>query len=84
RQSTLVIRNSVINDTGEYECVARNLLGEVRQSKPLTVTYPHKVPCERHTYCLNGGSCFHIPALEVDICECRADYEGARCEKRQP
>lgn len=32
------------------------------------------------SYCLNGGTCTYIVALEQNSCECPANWKGSRCE----
>lgn len=42
----------------------------------------HTSPCDhadRH-YCLNGGTCIFLGALEIKTCRCRIGYTGLRCE----
>ncbi|XP_045171507.1 uncharacterized protein LOC123533740 [Mercenaria mercenaria] len=42
----------------------------------------HTSPCDyadRH-YCLNGGTCVFLGALEMKTCRCKIGYTGLRCE----
>ena len=37
---------------------------------------------ERDHYCVNGGTCFRIPAINNDPhCHCPAEFTGKRCEQ---
>lgn len=42
----------------------------------------HTSPCDyedRH-YCLNGGTCIFLGALEMKTCRCKIGYTGLRCQ----
>nr|XP_053768208.1 pro-neuregulin-4, membrane-bound isoform [Desmodus rotundus] len=43
----------------------------------------HAEPCgPRHrSFCLNGGTCYAIPAVPGPFCRCIDNYMGARCEE---
>ena len=40
----------------------------------------------RH-YCFNGGTCYHIPDLDLNKCNCKVEgniaYKGERCEQME-
>ncbi|XP_046575611.1 uncharacterized protein LOC124283664 [Haliotis rubra] len=49
---------------------------------PIDITYTHVVPCvyaDRY-YCLNGGTCVFVGALDLKTCRCPMGYTGLRCE----
>ncbi|XP_074616268.1 pro-neuregulin-1, membrane-bound isoform-like [Acropora palmata] len=44
-----------------------------------------KTQSQRDHYCLNGGTCFRVPALgDSPHCHCTAEFTGKRCEQRVP
>ncbi|KAL4238946.1 Pro-neuregulin-4 [Mactra antiquata] len=42
----------------------------------------HTSPCDSRDihYCLNGGTCVFVRALEMKTCRCQQMYKGLRCE----
>uniref|UniRef100_A0A667Z6A1 EGF-like domain-containing protein n=1 Tax=Myripristis murdjan TaxID=586833 RepID=A0A667Z6A1_9TELE len=38
---------------------------------------------EEATYCMNGGTCYKIPSMDVLSCVCGDNYKGSRCEQFQ-
>ncbi|XP_049430859.1 pro-neuregulin-4, membrane-bound isoform-like [Epinephelus fuscoguttatus] len=34
-------------------------------------------------YCMNGGTCYKIPAMNTLSCVCNENYKGSRCEQFQ-
>ncbi|XP_064630498.1 pro-neuregulin-1, membrane-bound isoform-like isoform X2 [Lineus longissimus] len=42
----------------------------------------HYYPCEKQTYCLNGGTCVYLPAFKAQFCRCPPDFTGERCETK--
>ncbi|KAK5867396.1 hypothetical protein PBY51_011893 [Eleginops maclovinus] len=45
----------------------------------------HGVPCngQEATYCMNGGTCYKIHAMNTLSCVCNDNYKGSRCEQFQ-
>ncbi|KAK7891555.1 hypothetical protein WMY93_023518 [Mugilogobius chulae] len=43
----------------------------------------HGDPCseEEATFCMNGGTCYKLPAMDTLSCVCRHTYTGSRCEE---
>lgn len=35
------------------------------------------------TYCMNGGTCYKIPAVNTLSCVCNPNFKGSRCEQLQ-
>lgn len=35
------------------------------------------------TYCMNGGTCYKITAMDTLTCVCDESYKGSRCEQFQ-
>ncbi|XP_037623707.1 pro-neuregulin-4, membrane-bound isoform-like [Sebastes umbrosus] len=33
------------------------------------------------TYCMNGGTCYKIPAMNTLSCVCKDNFKGSRCEQ---
>ncbi|XP_074648029.1 uncharacterized protein LOC141903692 isoform X2 [Tubulanus polymorphus] len=42
----------------------------------------HYYPCEKQTYCLNGGTCIYIPAIKASFCKCPKEFTGNRCQTK--
>ncbi|XP_064630533.1 pro-neuregulin-1, membrane-bound isoform-like isoform X6 [Lineus longissimus] len=40
----------------------------------------HYYPCEKQTYCLNGGTCVYLPAFKAQFCRCPLQFSGDRCQ----
>ncbi|KAM9375951.1 pro-neuregulin-4, membrane-bound isoform [Pholidichthys leucotaenia] len=45
----------------------------------------HGEPCNglEATYCMNGGTCYKISAMDTLNCVCNESYKGSRCEHYQ-
>lgn len=45
----------------------------------------HGVLCDGHeaTYCMNGGTCYKILAMNTLSCVCNENFKGSRCEEFQ-
>lgn len=45
----------------------------------------HGAPCDDQeaTYCMNGGTCYRIHAMNTLSCVCNENYKGSRCEEHQ-
>ncbi|BFZ07066.1 hypothetical protein BsWGS_10105 [Bradybaena similaris] len=48
----------------------------------LSITYGHVMPCEHKDrfYCMSGGTCVFVGALDIKTCRCPIGYTGVRCE----
>uniref|UniRef100_A0A0B7A7A2 EGF-like domain-containing protein n=1 Tax=Arion vulgaris TaxID=1028688 RepID=A0A0B7A7A2_9EUPU len=48
----------------------------------LSITYGHVMPCQHKDrfYCMNGGTCVFVGALDIKTCRCPIGYTGVRCE----
>ncbi|XP_055688620.1 protein vein isoform X2 [Lutzomyia longipalpis] len=91
RRSILIIESVGKNDTGQYECRAKNKLAK----QPVTRTMFLRVddqpdqnwencPLEGTEYCLNGGTCLYFSAVEEPACQCPEGFMGNRCETKNP
>lgn len=89
RGSTLFIRNVTLADAGIYRCQAINVLGRTSLNSTNGISVrvaessSHSVPCKRQGYCLNGGMCMVVVALQNRRhCRCDAAFIGERCEEK--
>ncbi|XP_005095174.1 uncharacterized protein LOC101860157 isoform X2 [Aplysia californica] len=90
--SSLLILKTMSAHAGEYKCIAKNDLGTSekvavlelsrrrRKPKYTVQTAPDRVACAGGNLCLNGGTCFHSPSLNLRSCVCPPHYDGVRCE----
>uniref|UniRef100_A0A0B7BBJ4 EGF-like domain-containing protein n=1 Tax=Arion vulgaris TaxID=1028688 RepID=A0A0B7BBJ4_9EUPU len=53
-----------------------------RRVMHVSITYGHVMPCEHKDrfYCMNGGTCVYVGALDIRTCRCPIGYTGVRCE----
>jgi len=85
--SRLELRHVKIEDSGTYQCQARNAFGQTKlHNATLTVTLTpnpvHSRMCEQQGFCLNGGTCFQMTSLiKQQYCVCAHNYFGSRCEE---
>ncbi|XP_076459530.1 uncharacterized protein LOC143292817 isoform X2 [Babylonia areolata] len=83
RGSRLKISKAKDRSAGVYTCKAANAVGEASKDVTVKVIKAKSIhkPCEKQTYCFNGGSCRYLPDLQQAFCQCPKSYEGKRCEK---
>ena len=76
-----------------YVCKAENAIGESEKALLLEVNKqtqsskpkynvrnaPDKRVCDR-VVCLNGGTCYYSPSLDLSFCKCTKGFEGVKCE----
>lgn len=84
RRSTLRISNVRRSDSGNYTCVAGNVLGERRKSVSINVRYsapdPSVTNCPIDSFCLNGGTCLFYEFIGELVCRCQDGFVGQRCQ----
>ncbi|KAK3774909.1 hypothetical protein RRG08_007267 [Elysia crispata] len=91
--SLLIVRKVRSAHIGEYVCKAENAIGESEKALLLEVNKqtqsskpkynvrnaPDKRVCDR-VVCLNGGTCYYSPSLDLSFCKCTKGFEGVKCE----
>ncbi|KAL8561628.1 hypothetical protein ACOMHN_001360 [Nucella lapillus] len=82
RGSRLKISKAKMQSAGVYTCTAANALGETSKNVTVKVTKAGSIhkPCEKQTFCFNGGSCRYLPDLQQTFCQCPKRWAGRRCE----
>nr|XP_009293734.1 pro-neuregulin-2, membrane-bound isoform isoform X3 [Danio rerio] len=91
KNSKVQIGSAKLEDSGNYTCVAENILGKANgtstvhvQSITTTVSpgSGHARRCNdtEKTYCVNGGDCYYIHGINQLSCKCPNDYTGDRCQ----
>ncbi|GFS00003.1 neuregulin 2b [Elysia marginata] len=91
--SILIIRKTANLHRGQYTCTVENGIGQSKRELLLQVTKrastpkpkynvrnaPDKRVCDR-VVCLNGGTCYYSPSLDLSFCKCTDGFEGVKCE----
>ncbi|RUS76521.1 hypothetical protein EGW08_015714, partial [Elysia chlorotica] len=91
--TVLIIKKVRPVHMGEYICKAKNEIGETEKVLLLEVDKQAPTPkpkynvrnapdqrvCDR-VVCLNGGTCYYSPSLDLSFCKCTAGFEGVKCE----
>ncbi|XP_056302690.1 neuregulin 2a isoform X5 [Danio aesculapii] len=95
KNSKVQIGSAKLEDSGNYTCVAENILGKANgtstvhvQSITTTVSpgSGHARRCNdtEKTYCVNGGDCYYIHGINQLSCKCPDGYFGPRCLQTEP
>ncbi|KAJ8367701.1 hypothetical protein AAFF_G00311320 [Aldrovandia affinis] len=95
KSSRVQINRARLEDSGNYTCLAENLLGRENSTgtinvQSITTTLSpgsgHARRCNEteKTYCVNGGDCYFIHGINQLSCKCPPDYSGPRCRQTQP
>uniref|UniRef100_A0A182FGX4 Uncharacterized protein n=1 Tax=Anopheles albimanus TaxID=7167 RepID=A0A182FGX4_ANOAL len=94
KRSELIIFNTSLTDTGEYECRAKNRFNnssafsstyvKITAPKPTVPTVHSRVCDEAHreSFCHNGGTCLKFESLGEQACSCPKGFSGFRCENK--
>uniref|UniRef100_A0A3P9ALT7 Neuregulin 2a n=1 Tax=Esox lucius TaxID=8010 RepID=A0A3P9ALT7_ESOLU len=91
KNSRVQIVRAKLEDSGNYTCVAENLLGNSNSTstvhvQSITTTLSpgsgHARRCNdtEKTYCVNGGDCYFINGINQLSCKCPNDFTGDRCQ----
>ncbi|XP_041707478.2 pro-neuregulin-2, membrane-bound isoform-like [Coregonus clupeaformis] len=91
KNSRVQISRAKLEDSGNYTCVAKNLLGNSTSTSTVHVqgitTTPspgsgHARRCNdsEKAYCVNGGDCYFIHGINQFSCKCPNDFTGDRCQ----
>uniref|UniRef100_A0A674EQG3 Neuregulin 2a n=1 Tax=Salmo trutta TaxID=8032 RepID=A0A674EQG3_SALTR len=91
KNSRVQISRAKLEDSGNYTCVAENLLGNSNSTSTVHVqsitTTPspgsgHARRCNdsEKAYCVNGGDCYFIHGINQFSCKCPNDFTGDRCQ----
>ncbi|XP_048884664.1 pro-neuregulin-2, membrane-bound isoform-like isoform X3 [Brienomyrus brachyistius] len=91
KNSRIQINKAKLEDSGNYMCVAENMLGKdnttstVNVQSITTTLSPgsgHTRGCNEteKTYCVNGGDCYFIHGINQLSCKCPNDFTGDRCQ----
>ncbi|XP_006755296.1 PREDICTED: pro-epidermal growth factor [Myotis davidii] len=84
------------NTEGNYTCLCASSLSEPQRSCPDSTPPSHRKEDGRHSvrngysecppshagYCLHGGMCMYIEAVDRYACNCVVGYVGERCQHR--
>ncbi|KAJ8266132.1 hypothetical protein GJAV_G00126290 [Gymnothorax javanicus] len=95
KNSRVQISRARLEDSGNYTCVAENVLGKENSTgtinvQSITTTLSpgsgHARRCNEteKAYCVNGGDCYFIHGINRLSCKCPPDYFGPRCRQTQP
>ncbi|XP_031619901.1 protein vein isoform X2 [Contarinia nasturtii] len=100
RRSELIIKSAFVNDSGLYECRAKNKLARQPIRKftridvlPKTQEYTRNnnwnhsgstCPVIGNAFCLNGGTCVFFKDVGEPACKCPDGFLGNRCETKNP
>uniref|UniRef100_A0A6Q2YAW1 Neuregulin 2a n=1 Tax=Esox lucius TaxID=8010 RepID=A0A6Q2YAW1_ESOLU len=95
KNSRVQIVRAKLEDSGNYTCVAENLLGNSNSTstvhvQSITTTLSpgsgHARRCNdtEKTYCVNGGDCYFINGINQLSCKCPEGYFGPRCLQTEP
>ncbi|XP_050094390.1 protein vein [Anopheles aquasalis] len=94
KRSELIIFNTSLTDTGEYECRAKNRFNnssafsatyiKITAPKPTVPTVHSRICDEAHreSFCHNGGTCLKFESLGEQACSCPKGFSGFRCENK--
>ncbi|XP_065143219.1 neuregulin 2a isoform X5 [Paramisgurnus dabryanus] len=91
KNSKVQIDSAKLEHSGNYTCVAENLLGRdngtstVHVQSITTTLSPgsgHARRCNdtEKAYCVNGGDCYFIHGINQLSCKCPNDFTGDRCQ----
>ncbi|XP_043076673.1 neuregulin 2a isoform X7 [Puntigrus tetrazona] len=91
KTSKVQISSAKLEDSGNYTCVAGNILGKdngtstVHVQSITTTLSPgsgHARRCNESekAYCVNGGDCYYIHGINRLSCKCPNDFTGDRCQ----
>ncbi|XP_029107355.1 neuregulin 2a isoform X1 [Scleropages formosus] len=91
KNSRVQINRVRLEDSGNYTCVAENLLGKENTTSTINVQSITTTlsPGSGHTrrcnetekaYCVNNGDCYFIHGINQLSCKCPNDYNGDRCQ----
>nr|XP_046172188.1 pro-neuregulin-2, membrane-bound isoform-like isoform X1 [Oncorhynchus gorbuscha] len=91
KNSRVQISRAKLEDSGNYTCVAENLLGNSNSTstvhvQSITTTLSpgsgHARRCNdtEKDYCVNGGDCYFIHGINQLSCKCPNDFTGDRCQ----
>uniref|UniRef100_A0A8C8IGV3 Neuregulin 2a n=1 Tax=Oncorhynchus tshawytscha TaxID=74940 RepID=A0A8C8IGV3_ONCTS len=91
KNSRIQISRAKLEHSGNYTCVAENLLGNSNSTSTVHVqsitTTPspgsgHARRCNdsEKAYCVNGGDCYFIHGINQFSCKCPNDFTGDRCQ----
>ncbi|XP_065143220.1 neuregulin 2a isoform X6 [Paramisgurnus dabryanus] len=95
KNSKVQIDSAKLEHSGNYTCVAENLLGRdngtstVHVQSITTTLSPgsgHARRCNdtEKAYCVNGGDCYFIHGINQLSCKCPDGYFGPRCTQTGP
>uniref|UniRef100_A0A674EQJ3 Neuregulin 2a n=1 Tax=Salmo trutta TaxID=8032 RepID=A0A674EQJ3_SALTR len=95
KNSRVQISRAKLEDSGNYTCVAENLLGNSNSTSTVHVqsitTTPspgsgHARRCNdsEKAYCVNGGDCYFIHGINQFSCKCPDEFFGQRCLQTEP
>lgn len=95
KNSKVQIGSAKLEDSGNYTCVAENILGKANATSTVhvqsitTTVSPgsgHARRCNdtEKTYCVNGGDCYYIHGINQLSCKCPDGYFGPRCLQTEP
>ncbi|XP_050948713.1 neuregulin 2a isoform X6 [Labeo rohita] len=95
KTSKVQISSVKLEDSGNYTCVAENILGKdngtstVHVQSITTTLSPgsgHARRCNESekAYCVNGGDCYYIHGINRLSCKCPDGYFGQRCLQTEP
>uniref|UniRef100_A0A673FZN8 Pro-neuregulin-2, membrane-bound isoform-like n=2 Tax=Sinocyclocheilus rhinocerous TaxID=307959 RepID=A0A673FZN8_9TELE len=91
KTSKVQISSAKLEDSGNYTCMAENILGKdngtstVHVQSVTTTLSPgsgHARRCNESekAYCVNGGDCYYIHGINRLSCKCPNDFTGDRCQ----
>ncbi|KAJ8405425.1 hypothetical protein AAFF_G00318980 [Aldrovandia affinis] len=95
KNSRIQINRARLEDSGNYTCVAENMLGRdnststVNVQSVTTTLSPgsgHARRCNEteKAYCVNGGDCYFIHGINQLSCKCPPEFFGPRCLQTEP
>lgn len=95
KNSKVQIGSAKLEDSGNYTCVAENIVGKVNGTstvhvQSITTTLSpgsgHARRCNdtEKAYCVNGGDCYFIHGINQLSCKCPDGYFGPRCLQTEP
>uniref|UniRef100_A0A8C7L360 Neuregulin 2a n=1 Tax=Oncorhynchus kisutch TaxID=8019 RepID=A0A8C7L360_ONCKI len=95
KNSRVQISRAKLEHSGNYTCVAENLLGNSNSTSTVHVqsitTTPspgsgHARRCNdsEKAYCVNGGDCYFIHGINQFSCKCPDGFFGQRCLQTEP